>query len=139
MILYATPGNSAPVPVAHAAESAVTSGVYTAAVGGPPDEDFSIEGLDGEQAKIEPPPLDRVEDFNWSDPKTNREYIVLEQKVLAKKDNPEEAERYHYMKRDRNSFIFSDRYVRDYAEVQRLKKLAERLAEIQRFLKPFSL
>ena len=68
--------------------------------------------------------------FDWSKAKVMREYVQLEQKVLAEKATAEEAQRYRSMKRDRTSRIFADRIVRDYVDVQILRKLSEKLAEI---------
>ena len=79
------------------------------------------------------------EQFDWDSPKLNREFIRLEQMVLAKKADGEERARYQAMKHHRNSVIFADRYMRDYAEVQRLKKLSEKLAEVQQYLRPIKI
>jgi hypothetical protein len=40
------------------------------------------------------------------------------------------------MKQDRNSLIFADRYITDYAEIQRLQILSIKIAEIQKYLRP---
>lgn len=137
MIYFVTPGFAAGSPVATAAvEHAATSRVYqSVAATGPPVE-LSLVGYEGELAKIQPQERNVMEEFNWSDPKSMREYVRLEQKVLAKQASPDEFISYQSMKKDRNSQIFADRYVRDYAEVQRLKKLSEKLVEIQHFLRP---
>lgn len=81
---------------------------------------------------------ERHEEFDWMTTKTRREFIRLEQKVLANRANPEEANRYEAMKSDRNSKIFADRQFRDYAEVQRLRKLSQKLAEVQQYLRPIA-
>jgi hypothetical protein len=137
MIFNALPGTSAAPPVATvAAEHAMTSRIYESAAAGSPPEEFSVEGFEGEQAELKAPAQDLLEEFDWNNPKVNREFIKLEQKVLARKASIEEKRRYQTMRRDRNSQIFAERYVRDYAEVQRLKKLSEKLAEIQQYLRP---
>lgn len=137
MIYFVTPGYAAGSPVATpAAEHAVTSRVYqSVAATGPPVE-INLVGYEGEQAEIRSQVRDVIEAFDWSDSKVMKEYVRLEQKVLAKKASPDEFKRHRSMKRDRNSQIFADRYVRDYAEVQRLKRLSEKLVEIQHYLRP---
>jgi len=80
-----------------------------------------------------------VEEFDWSNPKTNREYIQLEQKTLARKASQDEMDRYFAMKNERDGAIFADRYLADYAEIQRLKILSEKIAEIQKFLRPIKI
>lgn len=140
MIFYALPGTAAEPPVAPvAAEQAITPRVYhSAAAGGPPVE-ISLEGFEGERAEIRVPVQDFLEEFDWNNKKLMREFVKLEQKVLARKASADEAHRYRAMRRDRNSQIFAERYVRDYAEVQRLRKLSEKLAEIQHFLRPINI
>ena len=86
--------------------------------------------------KRERPAQDFLETFDWNSAKVRREYIKLEQKVMAGRATSEESGRYQAMKRDRNQVVFAERYLRDYAEVQRLRKLSEKLAEIQQFLCP---
>ena len=110
-----------------------------AAVENQPNTEFNFDAIIGEKAEIQPRSIELVEEFDWSNPKLKREFIQLEQKVLAKKASHEEFDRYSSMKSDRNGLIFSDRYVADYAEIQRLKILSEKIAEIQKFLRPISL
>ena len=140
MIFYATPGQAAALPVAAlVAEHATTSRIYRAAAAAGPPAEISLEGYAGEQADIKPPVQDVLEEFDWASAKVMREYVRLEQKVLAKQATPDELSHYRSMKRDRNGRVFAERYVRDYAEVQRLKKLSEKLAEIQHYLRPIEL
>jgi hypothetical protein len=139
MIFYATPGQAAALPVAAlVAEHATTSRIYRAAAEAGPPAEISL-GCPGEQAEIKPPVQDVLEEFDWDSAKVMREYVRLEQKALAKQATPEELSHYRSMKRDRNGRVFAERYVRDYAEVQRLKKLSEKLAEIQHYLRPIEL
>jgi hypothetical protein len=104
--------------------------------GSQPDPEFFWTAGDGVQSRIESAPIPVTEEFDWSVKKTNREFILLEQKSLAKKASKEEVQRYKLMKKDRDSLIFSDRYISDYAEIQRLKILSEKIAEIQKYLRP---
>jgi hypothetical protein len=104
-----------------------------------PSFQFDFEAEAGEKAEIQPRPVDLAEDFDWSSPKLNREFIRLEQKFLAKKATSEEIERFRTMKADRDSLIFSERYVNDYAEIRRLKILTEKIAEIQKYLRPIKM
>jgi hypothetical protein len=80
-----------------------------------------------------------IEQFNWERPGTNRDYICLEQKVLAGKSTTEELVRYKTMKRDRNSVVFADRYITDYAEIQRIQILSIKIAELQKYLRPIKI
>ena len=138
MIYYATPGHAALSPVAVAAEHQAATHYLTESTSLPPIDSTSgrVEGSEGEQAEIIPQVRDLVEEFNWDNKKVRQEFVQLEQKVLAKKANAEEMRRYKSMKRDRNSHIFADRYVRDYAEEQRLHNLSRKLAEIEQYLRP---
>jgi hypothetical protein len=104
-----------------------------------PPAKFNLEGDMGESFEIQPPPNEVLELIDWNNPKNYKEYVRLEQKVLAKKADLEDRRRYEQLKRDRNSGVFADRYFRDYAEVQRLKALSEKLAEIQQYLKPIEI
>lgn len=140
MIFYATPGQAAAPPVATViAEQRATSRIYHGAAGGLPPVEISLEGCPGEQAEIKPQAGDPLEEFDWSNAKVMREFVRLEQKVLARQAGAEERKRYQVMKRGRNGEVFAERYVRDYAEVQRLKKLSEKLSEIQQYLRPITL
>jgi hypothetical protein len=140
MIFYATPGQASAPPIAAvvAVDHAATQQVFRAAAG-PPTPEFAIEEGAGEKAEISTGTMDVQEQFDWSRPRTQREFIRLEQQVLADRANSDEQKRYRAMKRDRNGWIFAERYVRDYSEVQRLRKLTEKLADIQQYLRPIKL
>lgn len=103
----------------------------------PPEPDLVGDG--GDSAVIGPQTREVPEEFDWSDQLTRNAFIRLEQKALAKRINPRDLDRYQAMKQSRNSIIFGDRLLRDYAEVQRLKRLSEKLAEVQQFLKPITI
>jgi hypothetical protein len=140
MIFFATPGNTAgPAILGQGMRQSVTVEIYEVPPTNEPPENalISLESFDGELTVNETPVPELSQEFDWSNPKVEREFIRLEQKKLAKQANPEEVKRYQCMKCDRNANIFADRNVRDYAEVQRLKKLAEKLAEIQKYMRPF--
>lgn len=142
MIFYSTPGNSTvPAMFEQGTRRGTTVEVQEAPLQNDPPENTmpSLEGFQGELTVTESPAQEVTEDFEWGNPKTVRDFIKLEQKKLAKKATPEEVKRYLSMKRDRNATIFADRNVRDYAEVQRLKKLSEKLEEIQKYMRPFPL
>jgi hypothetical protein len=100
---------------------------------------ISLAKVVGEISEMQPPQVNLVEEFDWSDPKLNREFIKLEQKALAQKATNEELSRYYSMKSGRDSIIFSERYIADYAEMQRLKILSEKIIELQKYLKPIRL
>ena len=138
MLFYALPGYGSAPPVAMVMEEhAASTRTYEASAAGHTPTELSLPGDEGDASHFQPQVRDVQEDFDWTIPKTQGEFIRLEQKVLAKKADTEEQERYRSMRRDRNSRIFADRYVHDYAEVQRLKVLSEKLAEIQKYLRPF--
>jgi hypothetical protein len=107
--------------------------------GGQPETDFFWTSGEVVQSGIESAPMPLTEEFDWSAKKTNHEFIDLEQKALARKATKEEVQRYRLMKQDRDSVIFSDRYIADYAEIQRLKTLSEKIAEIQKYLRPIKM
>jgi len=138
MILTATPypmppSVTATVQVEH---HAAFSAVYETA---PVEEtafSFGMDAPEGDLVSSQAKAAEVPEEYDWTQPKILRQYIRLEQKVLAGKASPEETQRYKSMKADRNSKVFADRYVNDYAEIQRLKVLSEKLAEIQQYLRP---
>ena len=101
--------------------------------------EFNFNTAIGSKLELDHYPIEVKENFNWSDPKVNHQFIELEQKVLANKAAKDEMKHYQAMKNDRDGIIFSDRYISDYAEIQRLKILSEKIAEIQKFLRPISL
>lgn|SRR2546425_1071506 len=140
MILHGPSGHAAAALVAtvvaeHArmVSSYKTSETPTSATG------ISLPETEGEQAELRAPVRESLETYDWSRPKILREYIRLEQRVLAKVATQEERQRYASMKRDRNSHIFADRYVRDYAEIERLRNLSEALTKVQLYLQPFQI
>ena len=137
MIVYVPQAPNAAATVATAAaEHSVSGGTFqTPATNGPLIEQLIISG-EGDALNLKVPEELVREQFNWQSRKVNREFIRLEQRVLASKASEEEFHRYGLMKQDRNSEIFADRYLRDYAEVQRLRKLNEKLAELQQYLRP---
>jgi hypothetical protein len=139
MILFAPLAHAPAQPgvIASEHQAAALDTYHYAGAWSPPLPD-DVTGEAGEQVEIKPSvqrPLERLE---WSNPKVTRRFIKLEQKVLAEKASDEELLSYEQMRRDRNAVIFADKYVRDYAEVQRLRKLAQRLAEIQQYLAPMA-
>lgn len=140
MIVFAPPPQSAAPPVARpVAEHSISSRSFHCAVlGAMPASDLLI-GDAGDSVQLQPNRTDVREDFDWNDAKTQREFIRLEQRVLARQGTAEEQARYATMKRDRDSRIFADRYLQDYAEIQRLRKLSEKLAEVQQYLRPVRL
>jgi len=143
MIFFATPGYAPAPPVATTTvEEAATPQVSlmeTTNISLTGGSSICFEGLLGERAEIAPQVHDVLEEFDWNDRKVMKEYIRLEQKVLAKQANSDEQKYYQTMKRDRHSRVFAERYLRDYAEVQRLQKLAEKMSEIQLYLRPINL
>jgi hypothetical protein len=139
MILYGTGGQMASNPQAKTLEhrTSMAAAYWTTSASSPPppaDLYFAEQVFDlfKPQAHIAP----MTENFDWSNGHLYREYINLEQKVLAKVADREESRRYAAMKRDRNSQIFADRYFQDYEEIQRLKKLSQKIAELQQYLRP---
>ena len=96
---------------------------------------LDLQGDFGDATEIKPVVNDVVETFDWS-PRSQREFIALEQKILAKEATKDEESRYQSMKRSRDSQIFAEKYLRDYREIQRLKILSEKLLEIQQYLRP---
>jgi hypothetical protein len=80
--------------------------------------------------------MDLPEEFDWTSKRVSREFVELEQKTLAGVATSEENKRYRAMRLNRNKIVFADRYVQDYAEVQRLKILSEKLLDLQKYLRP---
>lgn len=140
MILFATPSPMPPNVTAtvHVEQADSQSVFQTAMVEDAPFE-FGLDAPKGDLVASQAKPAEVSEEFDWDDPKNLRQYIRLEQKVLAGKADEEEVRCYKSMKADRNSKVFADRYVNDYAEIQRLKVLAEKLSEIQQYLRPIRL
>ena len=142
MIFQAPPASSAAPPIAVVLEERAASSLNFHASAGveppPPPEQF-VSPVDGDTLQMQAGPAPVLEDFDWSRPRLNREFIRLEQKALARKASLEEVARYQAMLRHRNSRIFAERYFNDYAEIRRLRKLSEKLAEIQQYLRPIRL
>ncbi len=112
------------------------SRLFNVTADGSPPIKIVLKGEATIPTRIMPSAPEAQENFDWSNGKNKREFIRLEQKVLADKSTAAESNRYRKMKQDRNSHIFADRCLRDYAEVERLKALSQKLAEIQHYLKP---
>jgi hypothetical protein len=126
----------------YAGMSGVTSAIHAAYIStGPCPPDFQTSmGFDsGVSAGTQSIEQSVKEVFDWEDPRTRRAFIRLEQRVLANRASQDERDRYLEMERSRNATVFADRQIRDYAEIQRLKILSRKLAEIQQFLKPIAL
>ena len=141
-MIFITPiATSAATPVATtvAAHSVSNRFFTTEAPGGTPQTESMLTGGEGDSVSPRLEKLDIAEKFDWSAQKLQREFIRLEQLTLAQKASDDEQLRYAAMKPDRNSLIFADRYVRDYAEIQRLRKLSEKLAEVEQFLRPINI
>ncbi len=81
----------------------------------------------------------RTEVFDWTSKRVFREYVQLEQLVAAGKATQEEESRYRKMKASRNAQIFAARVVRDYGEIQRLRVLSAKLAELNTLIRPFQI
>jgi hypothetical protein len=140
-MIYSAPAGSSYAPaVGSAAEHEATPGIYVAAPASdsPPPSDFGSNFV-AEKLECQPIRVPLLEHFDWNCPETNREYIHLEQKVLAGKSTEEETSRYRAMKRDRNSIIFADRYITDYAEIKRIQILSIKIAELQKYLRPIKI
>ena len=143
MILAALPPNGADLSVAPSqtlVENNATSATFHLPDSGLQADDFICYGEDAGAESAGFQPFERLvkEEFDWSQPGLIREFIRLEQKVLAKKATFDEQRRYDTLRGSRNAELFADRSLRDYAEVQRLKKLSEKLSEIQRYLRPIT-
>lgn len=140
MILNALPPNGANLIVAPHQVMVDHAPIYAAVTAGSGPDPANLSSfageMDGDSAYYHPMEKAVNEDFDWNDPRTQKEFIRLEQKVLARKASAEAQVRYEVMRASRNSEIFADRALRDYAEVQRLKKLSEKLADIQQYLRP---
>lgn len=140
-MIYSAPAGSSFAPAAgFVAEREATPAIYVGAPASsdPPPMDFGISFI-GEKSEFQPMSVPAIEQFNWRLSETSREYIHLEQKVLAGKSTAEESARYKAMKRDRNSVVFADRYITDYAEIQRVQILSIKIAELQKYLRPIKI
>jgi hypothetical protein len=137
-MIYSAPAGSSFAPaIGFIAEREATPAIYVGAAGSdsPPPTDFGGNFV-VEKLESQPMTVPAVELFHWELPETKRDYIRLEQKFLSGKSTAEESSRYKNMKQDRNSLIFADRYITDYAEIQRLQILSIKIAEIQKYLRP---
>ncbi len=105
--------------------------------------EVSLQHLDASgdagRAEEQSVPMDVVEEIDWTDARQHRLFARLEGRYLAKKCSPDESQQYRTMKQSRDAFIFSKTYVQDYAEEQRLRLLAEKLADIEHYLRPLSI
>ena len=101
--------------------------------------EFRLDSSSLEHAEAQPSLVEMVEESDWSDPKVRRKFIGLEQKVLADKASEDEVTHYRFMKSEWNAIIFADRYVSDYAEIQRIKVLSEKIADLQKYLRPIKM
>lgn len=140
-MIYTAPAGSSFAPaIGFAAEREATPAIYVSAAGSdnPPPTDFGANFV-VEKSEFQPINVPVVEQFNWEHSETNRDYISLEQKVLSGKSTAEEKSRYKAMKQNRNSIIFADRYITDYAEIQRLQILSIKIAELQKYLRPIKI
>lgn len=140
-MIYSAPAGSSFAPaVGSVAEREATPATYVGvpAASSPPPADFGINFV-GEKLEFQQIKVPAIEQFDWKRPETNRDYIRLEQKVLADKSTAEELARYKAMKRDRNSIVFADRYITDYAEIQRVQILSSKIAELQKYLRPINI
>jgi len=128
-MIYSAPAGSSFAPaIGFIAEREATPAIYVGAAGSdsPPPTDFGGNFV-VEKLESQPMTVPAVELFHWELP---------EQKFLSGKSTAEESSRYKNMKQDRNSLIFADRYITDYAEIQRLQILSIKIAEIQKYLRP---
>src|SRR6266567_3251017 len=117
MIYFVTPGSAMASVVARvAAEQGGSSGLYRSVAAESPPIEIRLAAEGGGEVQYRPSLRDVPEEFDWSIPKTRKTYLRLEQKVLAKRATTKEASQYRSMKKDRNSHIFADRSLRDYAE-----------------------
>jgi hypothetical protein len=140
-MIYSAPAGTSFAPVVGSvAEREMTPAAYVSvpASDNPPPRDFGVN-FKAERSEFQPVKVPAIEQFDWQNPTTNRDYIRLEQKVLAGKSTADEASRYQAMKRDRNSVIFADRYITDYAEIQRVEILSIKIAELQKYLRPIKI
>jgi len=140
-MIYSAPAGSSFAPaIGLIAEREATPAIYVGAAGSdnPPPTDFGGNFV-VEKLESKPMTVPTVELFHWELPETKRDYIHLEQKFLSGKSTAEETSRYKNMKQDRNSLIFADRYITDYAEIQRLQILSIKIAELQKYLRPIKI
>jgi hypothetical protein len=114
------------------------SGIYcsTAPGSGTPPLEINLAEIDNISFQPEPHPQPLIEEFDWNDKKTNREFVRLEQKVLAKVAESDDVCRYQKMRQHRNSKAFAERELRDYQEIRRLKQLSQKLSELQQYVRP---
>lgn len=137
MLLVAPLGHAAVQRAVVASEhQAAAPGTYHYTESWSPPLPEDIIGEAGERIEIKPSVQAPLEEWDWNDEGVVCRFIKLEQKVLAEKASEEEVHAYKQMRRHRTSVLFADKYIRDYAEVQRLQKLSQRLAEIQQYLTP---
>ena len=120
---------------------AAIAGIYlrAAPASGTPPVHVNVTGDDMASFQPQPKPQPPIEEFDWFDKKTTRDFVRLEQKVLAKVADPNEISRYRMMKQNRNSKVFAERQLRDYEEIRRLKKLSEKILELQQYLRQIDL
>jgi hypothetical protein len=140
-MIYSAPAGSSFAPeVGFIGDREATPPTYLAAASAdnPPPANFGVDFV-VEKLQSQPMTVPFLEQFHWELPETKREYIRLEQKFLSGKSTPVETSRYKTMKQERNSVIFADRYITDYAEIQRLQILSIKIAELQKYLRPIKI
>jgi hypothetical protein len=140
MIVYAPAGGlAAPsIPISTVERAALAPYAYVMSAGGNVPQTVVVQAVEAASVELRSMSEPAGESFDWSSKKVNQEFTLLQQRALAGKASDDEKARYNEMKRDRNSQIFADRYVSDYAEVERLKKLSHTLAELEKHLKPIT-
>jgi len=74
--------------------------------------------------------------YDWQDARIHNRFARLEAKVLAGRSNAKEEQQYKEMRKSRMELLRGINYLENYAETERLKKLAVKLREIQILMQP---
>ena len=129
----------APPSIVRIERKAASSARFSGSGSGTATEDPTLAVVDGDLAELKLASAPYFGELDWSKPKLTREFVRLEQTVLARKASEDEIRRYRALRSDRNSIIFAKRALRDYAEIQRIRKLNQKLAELEQYLRPIEL
>lgn len=79
------------------------------------------------------------ENFDWTNDSVQRRFASLERKVGRSAATKEETSLYSSMLISRRRSVFADCYMREYAEIERLRAVRKKLRELQELLQPVAL
>ena len=136
MILTEQPGQSTAAEIRVEMANARTVGHHDIAAGlgsTPPLVETTIEETDSARVYSD---IVAPQHFDWNAESTHRQFGHLERKVGRKAASTTEQEQYGTMLSSRRRFAFAGDYMREYAEIERIRAVRRKLQELQQLLKP---